>query len=313
MYSGQYSLTDPPARAGVFINVKTVSSPRSRAGAAGIVGVVGQADWGPDNQIVEVGSAAEALTLFGTAGTLYFAIDQALAGEGLPDRSGASTVKAYRATGSSRAMATKVLSNGTTNALTLTAKYNGSRGNNLNVTTQTNAVDVSKKDLIIYEGTTQREAYTYAGTGPSILAGLAADINARSAFVTATVTADGTALSAIANSSFTGGNSGTSLLTADHASARAAFEADGDFSAFAVDDFAALGGTEQTAYRDWTVRLVEEGKLFHLVVGGLASETVSTATARSVTLDTPDITHVAGLGDVVVNLSREVEIGDITY
>lgn len=314
MFGGQYNPTDPPQRGGVFINVRTVDAPRSRAGSGGVVGVVGVADWGPDNELVELTSSNQASTLFGSSGTIFFAIDQALEGEGRPDRSGAQIVKAYRMAAAAAAKAAVTLNNTTpVAALVVAAKYKGTRGNNFVIKTQTNPIDGTKRDLILYEGTAIRESYTYSGTGATILADLSADINSRSSFITTTVSQDGTPLAAVASSPLVGGHSGAVVTTTEHANARAAFESDANFDAFAVDDWAVLGAPEQLAYRDWTVRLVEEGKLFHLVVGGALNETTSTALARSVTLDTPDVTHTSGLGDMFVNISRDLIINGTTY
>lgn len=314
-FGGQFNPTDPPRRSGVFINARTVELPRPRAGAAGTVGIVGQADWGPANQIVEITSPQQAASIYGTTGTLYQSIAFALQGEGLDDRSGAAKVLAYRIAGSALASATRVINNFTAGvaALTLTAKYGGTRGNSLTVTTQTNALDNTKRDLLIYEGTTLRESYTYNGTGGTILAALAADINANSNYVTATVNADGQPLAVVTNSAFAGGNSGSTILTVDHTAAQAAFEAHAGFGVFALDDWVALDNTNQTIYRDWTARLVREGTLFHMVVGGAASETPSTAIARSVFLDTPTAPEVLGIGESFINTTRDLRIAGTVY
>lgn len=313
MYGGQYNPTDPPERNGIFINTITVDSPTTRTGANGVVGIIGKADWGPDSTIIDITSSRQALDTFG-AGDLYFAIDRALAGPGLEDRSGAITVRAYRIADNTAAVATVTLQNtAPANALTISSKYKGTRGNSFRITTQTNAIDSSKRDLIVLEGTVIRETYVYDGTGSTILAELATNINSQSNYITAAVVADGTPLGAALNTPLTSGNSGTSPSSGDHLAARTAFENSANFTAFALDDFAALGAPEQAAYRDWAVRLVREGKTFHLVIGGLASETAATALARSVTMDTPESGSVEGVGDVVINTTRDLRIGGVVY
>lgn len=311
-FGGTYNPSSPPQRAGTFIVSRTVNPPQIPAGSVGVVGLVVQSDWGPENTITEVTSASQAASIFGTGGTASFAISQALLGEGTLDRPGASRVKAYRAVGSAGAKATANMTNGTdSSAVVVTAKYKGTRGNNLKVTAQTNA-DTVHKDLLIYEGTTLRESYSYTPSGGTQLATLAAVVNAASAFVTLTVNTDGTALAAVSASPLSGGNSGLTLISGDHTGAMAAFENDAQFTAFAVDDWDTLGGL-QTTYRDWAVRLVESGILFNLVIGGAAAETTATAVARSVTVDTADVSHVYGEGDVIVNISRDLVIGGTTY
>jgi hypothetical protein len=314
-YGGQYNPTNPPQRNGVFINTQTFESPQVRTGANGIVGLVGQADWGPDNTIVDITSAPQALEVFGN-GPLYFAIEQALLGSGSEARAGAAIVRAYRIVGSAGDYATVTLKNTDTpsvDALTLTAKYKGTRGNDLKVTTQTDIVDNTKRNIIIYEGDIVREVYTYPASGATIMTDLAVEINSRSAFVTASVDADGEPLTAVTGTAFTGGDSGASISSGDHLAARTAFEDTANFGAFAVEDWNALGSPEQTAYKAWAVRLVDEGKTFTFVVGGDLGESAVTALNRSVFLDTPDLSHTAGMGDVFVNITRDLRINGTVY
>ena len=313
MYGGQYNPTDAPERNGIFINVNTVESPRTRAGANGIVGIVGKADWGPDNEIIDITSSAQALDTYGN-GPLFFAIDQALKGADLDDRSGAIIVRSYRITGASRAKAEVTLENTTPDpAFKVIALHNGVRGNSFTISTQVNTINASKRDLIVYENSVVREIFTYDGTGTGILASLADEINKRSKFIRAEVVIDDLPLVDAANSPLISGNSGDTLLTSDHASARAAYEGSANFTAFAIDDCANLIAGELIAYRDWTVRLGRDGKTFNLVVGGELGETPATALTRSVTMDTPDAGNFAGVGDVVVNITRDLEIGGVQY
>lgn len=296
---GIWNAYDPPQRAGVFVNVESVPTPREAVDVGGIVGLVVQADWGPLETITTVESEAQAEALFGTGQTALFAISQALEGEGVVGRSGAAQVLAYRMAAASAAKAAITLDNtGAADALTLTAKYEGTRGNSFRVTVQTNA-DTVTKDLLLYEGTTLRESYlAYPATD---LAALAADINDRSTLITATVVLDGTALANVTTQAFTGGDSGTTILTADHTAAMAAFEATSGFTVFAVDNL--TDSTLRGTYRDWTIRLNQEGRTFHTVFGGAASESISTANTRSAALDSP----------YVVNLWGDLRIDDTTY
>lgn len=314
-FGGTYIPSSPPQRAGTFIVTRTVTPPQFAAGAAGTVGLVVQSDWGPDNTITTITSAAQGAMVFGNTGNAAFAISQALLGEGSATRTGASVVKAYRAVGAAGARAAVTLDNtAAADALTITAKYMGTRGNNLNVTHRVND-DTVHRDLVVYEGTTLRETYTYTPTGGTQLASLAATINAQSNYITATVVADGTALATtgVVNVPLTGGDSGTVLIAGDHTDAQSAFETDAAFTAFAVWDWDALSGGVQDTYRDWAVRLVESGILFTFVVGGAVAELSTDAVDRSVYLDTPDVDHIYGEGEVFVNISRDLNVGGTVY
>lgn len=293
-YGGTWNSADPPLRSGFFNNVDTVTQPRVLADAGGVVGVVVTADWGPINQIVEITSEAQASTVYASGGTAYFAISQALKGEGTAGRGGATSVKAYRAAvaGTAAKAAVNLQHSGAVNALTLTAKYQGTRGNSFKATVQASAApDASTHvDILLYEGTTLRESYIRLAK--TDVTAMAAAINASSNLVDATMLVTGTALAVVSNASFTGGNSGTSLTGTEHAAAMAAFESAGGFSVFAVDNL--TDGTIMNTYRDWTDRLNSEGKMFHMVVGGAASESASTAITRSSTMDSPWIVNLFG-------------------
>jgi hypothetical protein len=292
-YGGTWNSADPPVRSGVFINIDTVATPRVAADANGVVGLVVTADWGPENQIVDIDSDTAATAVFHTGGNASWAIKQALRGEGIAGRSGASVVKVYRAATSSSAKASIILNNtSAANALTLTAKYTGTRGNNFKVTVKTSAPpdQTTHLDILIYEGTVLRESYVRLAK--SSIAAMAAAINATSNLVTATVVTDGVALATVTTQSLTGGNSGSSLTSAEHVAAMSAFEATGQFSVIAP-----VGLTDNTiraTYKDWANRLNTEGRLFHLVVGGAASETVADAIARSQAMDSPYVVNIFG-------------------
>jgi hypothetical protein len=296
-FGGSYNVTDPPQRGGVFINVEVAALPKTRDVSRGVAAVVVKADWGPDNSIVEIGTESQALATYGSTSTAHFTITQALEGEGTAERNGASTVLAYRAVGSAGAKAAITLNNTTpAAALTLTAAYKGTRGNNLRVTVRETPGDATKNDILILEGTTLRETFTDTKAN---IAGFAASINARSQFVDAAVLIDGVALAVVTNQALTGGNSGTSLVAGDHTAAMDAFEAYGGFDTFAVDDLPDDTGAIRTAYVEWTKRLNSEGKLFHMVIGGPTSETSAAAITRATALASEYV--VAIHGDVTVD------------
>jgi hypothetical protein len=299
---GTWSSVDPPQRSGLFVNIDTVAPVAPVANASGTVGLVITADWGPVNEIVDVTTASEASSFYGPDSTAAWVVTQALRGEGVTDRGGASTVRVYRAAASSAANATLALANtaGTpATAITLTSLYKGTRGNSFKATVQTNAVDSALKDILIYEGTRLMESYT--SLTANAITDIVALINDQSSLVTATAGATGTALANVASASFSGGASGSTLTGTEHTAAQAAFEAYGGFSAFAVHGL--TDGTIRGTYKDWTDRLNSEGKTFVTVFGGAASESASTAITRTTALDSP----------YCVNLFGDLSIGGNTY
>jgi len=290
---GTWSSVDPPQRAGLFVNVDTVPATAPVADSSGVMGLVVTADWGPANTIVNISAASEAAAYYGIGSDAEFAINSALRGEGLPGRGGASTVRVYRAAASSAAKASVGLDNTAappTVAITLTALYQGTRGNNFTVTVQTNAVDSSLKDILIYEGTTLRESYT--SLDPAEIADIVDVINGQSVLVTAAAGVTGSPLANVSNDAFTGGASGSSLTSTEHAAAQSAFEASSTFTAFAVHGL--TDSTIMGTYAGWSDRLNSEGKTFVMVVGGNLGEATTSAISRTTSLDSAYVVNIYG-------------------
>lgn len=290
---GTWSSVDPPQRAGLFVNVDTVPATAPIADSSGVVGLVVTADWGPANQIFNVTSPSEAAAYFGVGSAAEFAVNSALTGEGVPGRGGATTVRVYRAAASSKAKATLALANSASpsaTAITLTAVYHGTRGNSFKATVRANATDGTKKDILIYEGTVLRESYV--GVDPAAIADIVALINSQSLLLDATAGATSSALANVTSASFSGGASGSTLTSTEHTAAQSAFEAVGNFSAFAVHGL--TDGTIRGLYKGWTDRLNSEGKTFVTVFGGAAAESSATAIARTVALDSAYCVNIFG-------------------
>jgi hypothetical protein len=202
-----------------------------------------------------------------------------------------------------------------TPAIRLVAKYEGTYGNNLRVTTQDYVADATQNELVLFDGTVEIERYRYADTD---IANLAAQINAASDWVDAVGPAGGgvgtvvtgTALTAVTSSSLTGGNNGDAAITgADMTAMRTALEVE-RFGLFAYADLEGLAfsGTtsaaELAAHKAWAVGttavpgLNRKGKRFLSVFGGPLNETVSAAiTARASggsALNDPNLVSLAG-------------------
>jgi hypothetical protein len=295
---GTWSSVDPPQRAGLFVNVDTVPATAPVADSSGVMGLVVTADWGPANTIVNISGASEAAAFYGSGSDAEFAIISALRGEGLPGRGGASTVRVYRAAASSAAKASASLSNTAdpaTVAITLTALYEGTRGNNFTVTVQTNAADAARKDILVFEGTTLRESYT--SLDPAEISAIVSVINGQSVLLTAAAGVTTSPLANVSNSAFSGGASGASLTSTEHSVAQAAFEAATTFTAFAVH-----GLTDSTilgTYSGWAERLNSEGKTFVMVVGGGLGEATTAAISRTTSLDSAYVLNI--YGDITID------------
>ncbi len=244
-------------------------------------------NWGPYKQVVALNSYADFISVFGDLdGPGKVAVQQAFRGEDVPGYGGAGTVLAYRFGGSAALQADVDLSNTTPAvALTLKAKYQGTRGNGLAVTIQTNSADGTKKDVIIKDGALELERFTHLATD---VAGLVAKINddtLGSDWVEGVSVVTGVALANVANVSFTGGNDGATTVTGDWTDMLAAIEPE-RFAVFAPGDL--TDSDVLTAVRQWANDLNEppdvttgKSKRFLTVVGGDADDDISAALART--------------------------------
>lgn len=202
-----------PKLAGSYFDWQAEQARTVPASIGGILAVAGTHDWGPVNEAHLVGSWEEFISLYGSTETeLSRAVFLGFKGQGFGGRGGAGDVLVVRISGSARAPAAKVLQNTTpVNALTLTAKYPGTRANALRATVQAGIVGGTKQ-LIILDGALVKETYVFTSTD---LASLAVEVNLLSKWVTATVQQDGVPLGDIASTALTGGNDGSTLIAGD--------------------------------------------------------------------------------------------------
>lgn len=261
-------------RPGLYANFTSKAAALVTAGIKGIVAMAVTADWGPANLVQRITSEQELRDFYSTStgGTVYYGVSEAL-------RGGAKEVLVYRMVTAAGAAATRALLDATAGtAITLTAKYRGSRANNFTVTVQTNTVDAAKKDVILYESGVELERFT-GGTNAELVAAINATDGTGSKYMTA-VAGGGTFAANVTGSAFAGGNSGTAVTGAEYTAAMNALEPN------AFDTFAAQGVTDTaiwTSLKSWATGLRTAGQRFMLVLGGAAAETLATAKTNAST------------------------------
>jgi hypothetical protein len=302
---GIFSKANRPTLPGAYFNFQNQQVSTVAASPGSAVAIPFTHDWGPLEEVVRVSSFAEFQDIFGSSDDTngYRAVKQAFIGEGLAGRGGAGEVVCYRFGTSSAAKAAKTLNNtSAAAAITLTAVYEGTRGNDLRVTTQNYAGDSAYNELILLDGTTELERYRYADTD---ITDLAAQINDNSDWVTAGSVTSGTALAAVSASAFTSGNDGAAgsyggVTSGEWTTALDAVEVH-DFAVFVAYALPSSDGTGQgilTSVATWTDDQNDAGNRFFTVVGGSAGESASTAATRSGTYcASPNILNV-GIGTV---------------
>jgi hypothetical protein len=308
MGGGTFSKSARPVLAGAYFDWDITAPPIIAPSIGRVVLVAFTHDWGPLGQATPLNSFAEFLDKFkgdpANPSSGYVAVYGAFKGEGSPDFGGAGQVLAYRMGGSSAAQATKTLQNtaGTpADALTISALYEGDRGNDLRVTTQDHAADPTQNELIVMDGATVVETYVFPDTN---LADLANQINQTSSWISAHVVADGTALQTVTSQSLTGGDDGATLVATDYTAALANFE----LQKFGVLVFENLTDSViLSTIIPWTKAQNTAGRRFFTVFGGLLDENITAAIARSATMDSPDILNV-GVGSVRDNDLKDANL-----
>lgn len=279
-----------------YFNFDTQSAPVVPPGPGSTVAIPIVHDWGPFEVATLCTSFADFQAKFGSSDDTdgYRAVRQAFIGEGLPGRGGAGAVLVYRFGGSAAKAANHILKNtvgSPENAITITAKYKGSRGDDFRLTTRDHAADASKNELLLLDGTSVLETYVYADAN---ITELGAQINAKSNWVVATVTKTAVALATVTSVALTEGNDGASLTAENWTEMldQIALERFGVFAPYKLTDEGIIASINA-----WVIDQNDnKQKRFMAVVGGEKSETMEEANERSESLANPEVLNLgAGL------------------
>lgn len=290
-----FSKSARPRQNGVFINYETDEPTQIAPVQGSVVAVPYVHTWGPFKQAKLYSSWAAWLADNGEdTSPGQVAVQQAFRGEGVLNRGGAGGVLAYRMGGSAAAKATHNFGNITpaANAITITALYEGSRGNDLNVTIQDSATGAANTDLIVYDGAVELERYVFPDAD---IAEMAATVNATSRWIRITVTIDNVGLALATSTALTGGNDGSTLLGSDYTAMEAAYVTE-SFGVFAPSNL--TDDTIRTALVSWSKSQNALGKRHTLVVGGALNEGAAAAISRSKAINDPNIVNL-GVGGAI--------------
>jgi hypothetical protein len=303
--AGSYDPNNPPVRRGFYSRILAAVEQAISGGSGGVVAIPIIHDSGPIGTPVEITSMREFDEMFGnTATDDRLAVKGALAGTGASN-SGASAVIVYRMDITGQAAASRTFQNtGSTNALTLTAKYKGTRGNGLRVTIRNHPTDSSKDQLLIYDDTTLVETFSYTDAN---VADLAAQVNnsvTGSDYVTATSLVSGTALGTVTTQALNtvAGANGT-VAAGDYSDAQTDLESQ-PFNIYVMPNM--TDATTLIAARAWIQSLNTTARRVLMVEAGGAAETLSDAIARSA-LTASDANFV----NMGYNKFKELETGNV--
>lgn len=268
------------------------TAPRIAPSIGATVAIPLSHDWGPlASELAKpevLAQFAEFTDRYGDSDTEgRTAVAGAFAGQGLRGAGGAGGVIPLRmGTGAARAAVT-LDNTAAADAVTITAKWAGTRGNDLSLVVDPDPADATRDRLRVrYKGAVV-ESYTYAKAD---LAALVAAITARdTGNITAAVVADGTALAVTAGTALAGGTNGT-VDGAAHLAALDTLE----FQPFTILAPANLTDAAiRASYLSWVQSQDDANLPVILVVGGAAGETIDTAITRTNAMADP---HVVNFG-----------------
>lgn len=283
MAGSVFQVGEQKIRPGVYVRVTSMGEIPEAIVPQGIVAALFQATWGPLGEVVRLENANAVTDTFGGGGTVDTAIEAF--------RGGCRQVVGYRL-GSGGAKASVTLQDTATtpaDVATITAKYEGTRGNNFTVTIRDSLTDATKKELLLYEGATLLQTITFA-KGSTEPQDLVDAVNAsNSPYITATKVADGNGeVATVTQQPLTGGVDPTADGDS-YSTGLSAIEAI-DWNVLAVDsEDAAIHATVQT-YID---RVRSEGKRVLAVIGEPTSVSLSTRLTNSAAFNDYAIVYVA--------------------
>ncbi|CEP67883.1 Tail sheath protein [Moorella glycerini] len=283
MAGSVFQVGEQKIRPGVYVRVTNIGEPAVAVVPQGIVAALLRASWGPLGQVVTLENADAITATYGSGGTLDVAAEAF--------RGGCRRVLAYRlGTGGTKATLTlKDTAATPADVVTLTAKYEGIRGNDFKITIRDSLTDATKRELLVYEGTTLRQTITFAkGTGePQALVDAVTASN--SPWITATKLADGNGTLAAINQQALAGGTDPTVTGTDYSAGLSAIEAI-DWNVLAVDTEDPATHTTVQTYID---RVRNEGKRVLAVVGEPTSVALTTRLANAAAFNDPPIIYVA--------------------
>ncbi|SEO98537.1 phage tail sheath subtilisin-like domain-containing protein [Propionispora vibrioides] len=306
MPGGTWSVTELPVLPGLFLNFQAAALAAIQTGARGTVILPVKAHWGPVGSFETITSENDLLNKYAAAedkdgSTVYNTVRMTLLG-------GANKILAYRLADTNAKPASLILKDTSTtpaDAVKLTAKYPGARGNAFRVTVQANITDNTKQDLKLYEDATLLRTFTFpAGQIADAITTINND--AANVWIVAEKIDDSGTLAAVSSQALTGGNSGIAGITAaDYTKAMNAFETQ-TFNIMSLDGI--TDPAIQTSVTSWTVRMRNQGKVMITVMGGPAADDVAADAVQKAIARTAGFNH-----EGIVNVGTGTVLDGVTY
>jgi len=291
MGGSTFQVGEQKIRPGVYVRVTNIGEPAQAIVPQGTVAALFKASWGPLGTHTVLESVNSIADNYGANKETTDTIDtitEAFKG-------GCSKVIAYRlGTGGTAASLTlKDTNTSPANVVTITAKYAGTRGNDFGVILRDSLTDVTKRELLLYEGVTLRQTITFTkgSAGDGEPASLVNAINAsNSPYITASKTSDGNKLlAAISTTQKLASGANPTVASGDYTTALSKIET--------VDWNVLVTDTEDTAnhaaIKTYVDRVRNEGKRVIGVVGEKTSIDFATRLSDAASFNYPAIVYVA--------------------
>lgn len=268
-------------RPGVYQRHTNVGHTKPATATDGICAIPIQAAWGPLGKVLKNNSLSDLKSNYGSG--VYgegFTVPAAAA---MFD-GGASTVYTYRL-GTGGKQASLTLGDG----LTVTAKYPGTMA--ISVAVQAKLGDATKKQFLVYVGTTQVEVWEFAADTKAEGANLIA-ATANSKYVTVTGEAATVAALAVASGALTGGENPT-VTNEDYSKAFAALEVS-YYNTIALDVDDDEDMTLSLLLQEYLANAYQFGKLGMAVVGEKTSVAFETRLEHAAHFNDPKVVYLGG-------------------
>lgn len=285
-----------PENPGTYITLIGQRTVRPPASVAETVAIPVVSDWGPlgaDEGVITCETFADYEELFGDSDTPgRDAVLGAFVGAGIEGGPAAGVVLVYRmAVAGDVERSTKTIKNtkeAPEDAVVLTAKYAGVRGDRISYSIATDPIDETKHRFqVLFDGVV-KERYSYTKAEVSTIV---ARLNASSSLVTAKLEKDGTALATTAGTALAGGDNGETLTATEWGEALDTLEFS-DFSVFAPFDLTDSG--IRASVFSWTVNQADEMRPVTSFLGGKKDEDLTEAITRASGIADPHVVAVAG-------------------
>lgn len=261
--AGTFEPGERKVRPGAYFNIQKKGVEDTSVSVSGTVAVLFKSDFGPLGEVRKIGLDEDYAGIYGT-GMTTTVIKEAIAG-------GAETIIACRVGSGGTAASVELKDDGETpaTAVTVTAKYPGAK--EFSVTVKAKLTDDTKKECIIYSGTTVIESVTFAA-GEGEATALTTAINKTKTFTAEVATGKDTAIVAnVSQKEFTAGENPTATAN-DYATALGLIEAY-DFNVLCCDT---TSNAVHFLIQSFVDRIEEAGQFVMAVIA--ESHTVDLAT-----------------------------------